>query len=40
MGILEEQRRTVFYEFHERDGKGEWIKGHYQGFPTLVPVKN
>jgi hypothetical protein len=32
MGILEEQRRTVFWEFREtRDGKGEWVLPNYQG---------
>ena len=34
MGILEEQRRTVFWEFREtRDGKGEWVLPNYQGLP-------
>lgn len=33
MGILEEQRRTVFYEFHEHDGKGEWINPKYKCLP-------
>jgi hypothetical protein len=33
MGILEEQRRTVFYEFRERDGKGEWVLPKYEGIP-------
>jgi hypothetical protein len=31
MGILEEQHRTVFYEFRERDGKGEWRLPNYEG---------
>jgi hypothetical protein len=31
MGILEEQKRTVFYEFRERDGQGEWILPNYEG---------
>jgi len=31
MGILEEQRRTVFYEFRERDGKPEWVVPDYSG---------
>jgi len=31
MGILEEQRRTVFYEFRERDGKQEWVVPDYSG---------
>jgi hypothetical protein len=34
MGILEEQRRTVFYEFHEHNGKGEWIDPKYEGLPS------
>lgn len=33
MGILEEQRRTVFYEFHEHNGKGEWIDPKYNCIP-------
>ena len=35
MGILEEQRRTVFYEFHEHNGKGEWIDPKYHGLNLL-----
>jgi hypothetical protein len=31
MGILEEQRRTVFYELHEHDGKEEWTIPKYKG---------
>lgn len=31
MGILDEQHRTVFYEFHERNGKGEWTLPNYEG---------
>ncbi len=31
MGILEEQRRTVFYEYREQDGKGEWKVPLYDG---------
>ena len=31
MGILDEQHRTIFYEFHERDGKGEWTLPNYAG---------
>ena len=33
MGILEEQRRTVFYEYREQDGKGEWNVPQYDGTP-------
>jgi hypothetical protein len=38
MGILEEQRRTVFYEFHEHNGKGEWKLPKNKGanFPSNV----
>ena len=35
MGILAEQRRTVFYEFRERDGKGEWTLPNYEGRSLL-----
>jgi hypothetical protein len=34
MGILEEQRRTVFYEFHEHNGEGEWIDPKYKSLPS------
>jgi hypothetical protein len=30
MGILEEQRRTVYYELHERDGQEEWVLKNYK----------
>ena len=30
MGILEEQRRTVYYELHERDGQEEWVLKDYK----------
>lgn len=36
MGILEEQRRTVFYEYREQDGKGEWNVPQYDGAPTVL----
>jgi len=35
MGILEEQHRTVFYEYRERgDGKGEWKVPQYEGIDS------
>jgi hypothetical protein len=34
MGILEEQRRTVYYELHERDGQEVWVlKDYKKGTP-------
>ena len=35
MGILEEQRRTVYYELHERDGHEEWVVKDYKKGVTL-----
>lgn len=38
MGILAEQRRTVFHEFRISDGKGEWLCPQYSGPPNYHGV--
>lgn len=38
MGILAEQRRTVFHEFRISDGKGEWLRPKYSGPPNYYGI--
>jgi hypothetical protein len=38
MGILAEQRRTVFHEFRISDGKGEWRRPKYSGPPNYYGI--